>query len=161
MFYVAEELREHMSKLGFRTINEMIGRTDRLAVRTSNQNWKTERLDFTDVLAPAEARPGVGVFKCIPQDHGIDTAFDVKLIELCAPALERREPVHHTLPIRNVHRTAGAMLAGEVARRHGKDGLPEDTIELSFQGSAGQSFGAFITNGMDFELEGDANDSVG
>jgi glutamate synthase (NADPH/NADH) large chain len=161
MFYVAEELREHMSKLGFRTLNEMIGRTDRLAVRTTGQNWKTERLDFTDVLAPAETRPGVGVFKCIPQDHGIETALDVKLIELCAPALERREPVRHTLPIRNVHRTAGAMLAGEVARRHGKDGLPEGTIELSFQGAAGQSFGAFITNGMEFELEGDANDYVG
>jgi glutamate synthase (NADPH/NADH) large chain len=161
MFYVAEELREHMSKLGFRTLNEMIGRTDRLAVRTTGQNWKTERLDFTDVLAPAETRPGVGVFKCIPQDHGIETALDVKLIELCAPALERRERVRHTLPIRNVHRTAGAMLAGEVARRHGKDGLHEGTIELSFQGAAGQSFGAFITNGMEFELEGDANDYVG
>jgi glutamate synthase (NADPH/NADH) large chain len=161
MFYVAEELREHMSKLGFRTINEMVGRTDRLAVRTTGQNWKTERLDFTDVLAPADARPGVGLYKCIAQDHGIDTALDVKLIELCAPALERRERVHHSLPIRNVHRTAGGMLAGEVARRHGRDGLPEGTIELTFQGSAGQSFGAWITNGMEFELEGDANDYVG
>jgi glutamate synthase domain-containing protein 3 len=101
------------------------------------------------------------VFKCIPQDHGIDTALDVKLIELCAPALERRERVQHTLPIRNVHRTAGGMLAGEVARRHGKEGLPEGTISLAFEGSAGQSFGAFITNGMEFELEGDANDYVG
>jgi glutamate synthase (NADPH) large chain len=161
MFYVAEELREHMSKLGFRTLNEMIGRTDRLSVRTTGQNWKTERLDFTDVLAPAEARVGVGLFKCIPQDHGLEKALDVKLIELCAPALERREPVRQTLSIRNVDRTVGAMLAGEVARRHGKDGLPEGTIELAFQGSAGQSFGAFITNGMEFELEGDANDYVG
>jgi glutamate synthase (NADPH) large chain len=161
MFYVAEELREHMSRLGFRKVEEMIGRTDRLAVRTTGQNWKTERLDFTDVLAPAEARPGVGVFKCIPQDHGIDTALDVKLIELCAPALERRAKVRHTLPIRNVHRTVGAMLAGEVARRHGRDGLPEGTIDLTFEGSAGQSFGAFITSGMELDLEGDANDYVG
>jgi glutamate synthase (ferredoxin) len=161
MFYVAEELREHMAALGFRTLNDMIGRTDRLTVRASGHNWKTERLDFTDVLAQAEARPGVGLFKCIPQDHGLEKALDVQLIELCAPALERREPVRHTLPIRNVHRTVGAMLAGEVARRHGRDGLPDGTIELTFQGAAGQSFGAFITNGMEFELEGDANDYVG
>jgi len=161
MFYVAEELREIMAMLGVRSLTEMIGRTDRLRVRTESLNWKAERLDFSDVLAPAEARPGVGVFKCVPQDHGLEKALDQTLIELCAPALERREPVKHSLPIRNVHRTVGAMLAGEVARRHGRDGLPEGTIALSFNGSAGQSFGAFITNGMELDLEGDANDYVG
>ncbi len=161
MFYVADELRELMAMLGFRTLTEMVGRTDRLRVRSEGLNWKSSRLDFSDVLAPAEVRPGVGVYKCVPQDHGLESALDQKLIELCQPALQRREPVLATLPIRNVHRTAGAMLAGEVARRFGKDGLPQGTIELAFQGSAGQSFGAFMMPGMGFALEGDANDYVG
>jgi len=161
MFYVAEEARTLMASLGFRSLNEMVGRTDRLKPRTGVGNWKTERLDFSDVLMPAQAGPGVGTFKCVPQDHGLDVALDNKLIELCAPALERKEPVKHTLEIRNLNRTVGGMLAGEVARRHGQAGLPEGTIELSFKGSAGQSFGAFIMNGIELELEGDANDYVG
>jgi glutamate synthase domain-containing protein 3 len=161
MFYVAEEVREHMARLGFRTINEMIGRTERLVTRSDIQHWKASRLDFTDVLMPAETRPGVGVFKCVPQDHGLEKALDHELLELCRPALENREPVRHALPIRNVHRTVGAMLAGEVARRHGKAGLPAGTIDLEFQGTAGQSFGAFIMDGMELSLEGDANDYVG
>ncbi len=161
MFYVAEEARQLMASLGFRTVDEMVGRSDRLRPRTGTGNWKTERLDFSDVLMRAEARPGVGLFKCVPQDHGLEKALDNKLIELCAPALERKEPVQHTLEIRNVDRTVGAMLAGEVARRHGQAGLPEGTIELAFTGSAGQSFGAFIMNGIELSLEGDANDYVG
>jgi glutamate synthase domain-containing protein 2/glutamate synthase domain-containing protein 1/glutamate synthase domain-containing protein 3 len=161
MFYVAEEARTLMASLGFRTLNEMIGRCDRLRTRPSTGNWKADRLDFSDVLMLAEPRPGVGLYKCVPQDHGLEKALDNKLIELCAPALERKERVSHSLPIHNVDRTVGAMLAGEVARRHGKDGLPPGTIELSFQGSAGQSFGAFITSGMELALEGDANDYVG
>ena len=161
MFYVADEVREWMAKLGFRTINDMIGHTDRLKVRKTGTGWKTERLDFSDMLAPAEARPGVGIFKCIPQDHGLEAALDHQLIELCKPALERKEAVRISMPIRNVHRTVGAMLSGEVARRYGKESLPEGTITLSFQGSAGQSFGAFVTDGIELELEGDANDYVG
>jgi glutamate synthase domain-containing protein 2/glutamate synthase domain-containing protein 3/glutamate synthase domain-containing protein 1 len=161
MFYVAEEVREHMARLGFRTVNEMIGRTERLVTRSDIRHWKAARLDFTDVLMPAETRPGVGVFKCVPQDHGLETALDHQLLDLCRPALEKREPVHHVLPIRNVHRTVGAMLSGEVARRHGKAGLPAGTIDLEFQGSAGQSFGAFIMDGIELALEGDANDYVG
>jgi glutamate synthase (NADPH) large chain len=161
MFYVAEEARGLMAELGFRSVNEMIGQSDRLRVRRSNAGWKTERLDFSDVLMPAEARPGVGIFKCIPQDHGLEAALDHQLIELCRPALERKEPVRLSMPIRNVHRTVGAMLAGEIARRHGKESLPEGTISLSFTGSAGQSFGAFVTGGIELELEGDANDYVG
>jgi glutamate synthase domain-containing protein 2/glutamate synthase domain-containing protein 3 len=161
MFYVAEEARQLMAELGFRSVNEMIGQSDRLRVRRSSTGWKTERLDFSDVLMPAEARPGVGIFKCIPQDHGLEAALDHQLIELCRPALERKEPVRLSMPIRNVHRTVGAMLAGEIARRHGKESLPEGTISLSFTGSAGQSFGAFVTAGMELELEGDANDYVG
>jgi glutamate synthase domain-containing protein 3 len=161
MFYVAEEVRTLMASLGFRTMNEMVGRADRLRTRTSGANWKAERLDFSDVLHVAEPRPGVGLFKCVPQDHGLEKALDNKLIELCEPALARREPVSHSMPIKNVDRTVGAMLAGEVARRYGRHGLPPGTIELKFQGSAGQSFGAFITNGITLELEGDGNDYVG
>jgi glutamate synthase domain-containing protein 3 len=161
MFYVAEEVRELMAQLGFRTINEMIGRTERLVARDDIQHWKASRLDFTDVLMPAERRPGVGVYKCVPQDHGLEKALDHELLDLCLPALEKREPVHHVLPIKNVHRTVGAMLSGEVARRHGKAGLPPGTIDLEFQGSAGQSFGAFIMDGVELSLEGDANDYVG
>jgi glutamate synthase domain-containing protein 2/glutamate synthase domain-containing protein 1/glutamate synthase domain-containing protein 3 len=161
MFYVAEEARKYMASLGFRSLSEMVGRSDHLRVRSGTGNWKTERLDFSDVLMRAEPRPGVGVFKCIPQDHGLEKALDNKLLELCAPALERKERVHHSLEIRNVDRTVGGMLAGEVARRHGQAGLPESTIELSFTGTAGQSFGAFIMNGIELSLEGDANDYVG
>jgi glutamate synthase (NADPH/NADH) large chain len=161
MFYVAEEVRTLMASLGFRTMNEMVGRADKLRTRTGSANWKAERLDFSDVLHVAEPRPGVGLFKCIPQDHGLEKALDNKLLELCEPALARREPVSHSLPIKNVDRTVGAMLAGEVARRYGRHGLPPGTIELKFQGSAGQSFGAFITNGITLELEGDGNDYVG
>jgi glutamate synthase (NADPH/NADH) large chain len=160
MFYVAEDVRQIMAKLGFRTLQEMTGRVDRLKPRTT-EHWKASRLDFSDVLMPAEARPGVGVYKSLEQDHGLDKALDVQLIELCKPALERREPVHQKLPIRNVHRTVGGMLSGEVARRFGKDGLPEGTIRLDFTGSAGQSFGAWNNHGMELNLEGDANDYVG
>ncbi|HVJ20157.1 MAG TPA: glutamate synthase large subunit, partial [Polyangiaceae bacterium] len=161
MFYVAEEARELMAQLGFRSIQEMVGHVERLRVRNDIDHWKASRIDFSDVLMPADARPGVGVYKCVDQDHGLEKALDNQLIELCKPALERREPVSHKLPIRNVHRTVGAMLSGEVARRHGKEGLPEGTIRVEFSGSAGQSFGAFAVSGVELSLEGDANDYVG
>jgi glutamate synthase (NADPH/NADH) large chain len=161
MFYVAEEAREIMATLGIRSLTELVGRTDRLKVRSEGTSWKSERLDFSDVLAPAVPREGVRVFKSVAQEHGLEKSIDNKLIELCAPALERREPVRHSLSLRNVDRTVGAMLSGEVARRHGKAGLPPGTIQFRFTGTAGQSFGAFICHGMEFELEGDANDYVG
>ncbi len=160
MFYVAEEARELMAQLGFRTINEMVGKVDRIRVR-DNVHWKADRLDFSDLLAPAEGRDGVNVFKTQEQDHGLEVALDNELIELCKPALEHKTPVEKTLTIRNVNRTVGAMLAGEVARRHDAAGLPEGTIRLNFNGTAGQSFGAFITPGMHLHLEGVANDYVG
>jgi glutamate synthase (NADPH/NADH) large chain len=160
MFYVAEDVREIMAKLGFRTLKEMTGHVERLKPRAV-QHWKAARLDFSDVLMPADAKPGVGVFKCVEQDHGLDKSLDVQLIELCKPALERREPVQHDLAVRNVHRTVGGMLSGEVARRFGKEGLPEGTIRLNFKGSAGQSFGAWNNHGMELSLEGDGNDYVG
>jgi len=160
MFYVAEEARELMAKLGFRTLRELVGNAQYIKTRPT-EHWKASKLDFSDVLAPAEAAPGVLVCKSIEQDHGLDKAMDNELIKLCVPALERREKVALDLSIRNVHRTVGAMLAGEVARLHGKDGLPPGTIRLSFKGSAGQSFGAFAVDGMELALEGDANDYVG
>jgi glutamate synthase domain-containing protein 3 len=161
MFYVAEEAREWMAKLGFRSLREMVGHSECLQARKDVAHWKASRLDFSDVLMRAEAAEGVGVCKLIEQDHGLDKALDNQLLELCAPALERREAVRLQMPIRNVHRTVGGMLAGEVARRQGKDGLPEGTIQIDFQGSAGQSFGAFLMPGIEFSLEGDANDYAG
>lgn len=161
MFYVAEEARAIMASLGLRKFEELIGRTDLLQVRDNSANWKLSQLDFSDVLKPADRAPGVGVSKTQEQDHGLQNALDNELIELCKDALESGKPCSYELPIKNRHRTVGAMLAGEVARRYGGQGLPEGTIRLSFKGSAGQSFGAFVTNGMEFFLEGDANDYVG
>jgi glutamate synthase (NADPH) large chain len=161
MFYVAEEARQLMAKLGFRTITEMVGRVDRLKTRNVSDHWKTSRLDFSRVLYTAERARGVAVSKSQEQDHGIAGAFDQRLLGLCRPALERAEPVALKLSVRNIHRTVGTMLAGEVTRRHGPLGLPDGTIKVRFDGTAGQSFGCFMVNGMDFELEGDANDYVG
>jgi len=161
MFFVAEETREIMASLGFRSISEMVGQVDRIRPRSEIKHWKASKLDFSDVLAKADAKPGVGIRKTMEQDHGLNTALDVMLIERAKPALERREPVRIEVPVRNVHRTIGGMLGGEVARRFGQDGLPEGTIDLRFAGSAGQSFGAFVTRGMSLSLEGDANDYVG
>jgi glutamate synthase (NADPH/NADH) large chain len=160
MFYVAEEARQLMAALGFRSIREMVGRSDRIQVKKTN-HWKASRLDFTDVLTPIVPGPGVGVSKLQEQDHGLDKALDNRLLEICEPALVRGEPVRASLSVRNVDRTIGAMLAGEIARRYGKPGLPAGTIQLEFTGSAGQSFGAFATDGMELSLEGDANDYVG
>jgi glutamate synthase domain-containing protein 3 len=161
MFYVAEEARQLMARLGFRTITEMVGRVDRLKTRNVSDHWKTSRLDFSKVLYSAERAPGVAVFKSQEQDHGIASAFDQQLLTLCKPALEQGKPIQLKLAVRNIHRTVGTMLAGEVTRRHGPLGLPEGTIKVRFEGTAGQSFGCFMVGGMDFELSGDANDYVG
>jgi glutamate synthase domain-containing protein 3 len=161
MFYVAEEVREIMASLGLRKFEQLIGRTDLLKVRENLTHWKATQLDFTDVLKPADAARGVAVSKSQEQDHGLEGALDNELIRLCKGALETGAACSIEMPIRNVHRTVGAMLAGEVARRYGDKGLPDGTIRLSFKGSAGQSFGAFAVSGMDLSLEGDANDYVG
>jgi glutamate synthase (NADPH) large chain len=161
MFYVAEEARQLMARLGFRTITEMVGRVDRLKTRNVSDHWKTSRLDFSKVLYTAERAPGVAVFKSQEQDHGIASAFDQQLIALCKPALDHGTAVSLKLSVRNIHRTVGTMLAGEVTRRHGPLGLPAGTIKVRFEGTAGQSFGCFMVNGMEFELSGDANDYVG
>ncbi|MFQ5857601.1 MAG: glutamate synthase large subunit [Anaerolineae bacterium] len=162
MHFVAQEMREWMAKLGFRTIDEMIGRTDKLEVRKAINHWKAKGLDFSPILYQPEVPPEVGRYCQVPQDHGLDKALDNQvLLGLCEPALERGEPVRATLPIRNTNRVVGTILGSEVTRRYGGEGLPEDTIRLHFEGSAGQSFGAFVPRGITLILEGDSNDYIG
>jgi glutamate synthase (NADPH/NADH) large chain len=162
LFMVAEEAREIMAELGIRTINELIGRTDLLEAREAIEHWKTDGLDLTPILTPAEKpHEGVQVFCIKEQDHGLEKSLDNKLIELARPALNNSEPVEINLPIINTNRTVGATLSHEIAKRHGEHGLPEDTIKIKLAGSAGQSFGAFLAKGVSMELEGDANDYVG
>jgi len=160
-FFIADEVREIMAQLGFRTFDEMVGRVDMLEMRDVKDHWKAKGLDLSSMLfnPPVPKR----VFRrCVTtQDHGLEGALDHKLIELAHDALENKVPVEFVLPIRNIHRTVGAMLSGEVAKRYGSEGLPADTIQIKFTGSAGQSFGAFLANGINLELEGDANDYVG
>ncbi|MEN9579389.1 MAG: hypothetical protein RJA70_2398 [Pseudomonadota bacterium] len=161
LFYVAEEARELMAKLGFRTLNEMVGRTDRLKTRDVSQHWKASKLDFSDILRGAEKLPGVGVIRSQEQDHGVERSLDVELIARCKDAIEHQTPIEFEQNLRNLNRTVGAQLGGAVARRYGSAGLPEGTIKIRFAGTAGQSFGAFITSGIEFDLTGDANDYVG
>jgi glutamate synthase domain-containing protein 2 len=162
MRFVAQEVREIMAQLGFRTLNEMIGRVDRLEARRAVDHWKAKGLDFSAVLYAPPAGPEVGRYAQIPQDHGLDKSLDrTTLLELAKPALERGEKVKATVPIKNRNRVVGTILGSEVTRRYGGKGLPDDTIELTFQGSAGQSFGAFVPRGVTLYLDGDANDYFG
>jgi glutamate synthase (NADPH) large chain len=160
-FFIAEEVRNIMAEMGFRSINEMIGRVDRLDLRGSIEHWKAKGLDYSSIFYAPPVPSRVGRSCSISQDHGIDQALDYKLIESARGALENSAPVELKLPIKNTHRTVGAMLSGEIARRFGSEGLPEGTIRCHFTGSAGQSFGAFLARGVSLELEGDANDYVG
>jgi glutamate synthase (NADPH/NADH) large chain len=160
-FMVAEEVRALMAKLGFRTVNEMIGRSDRLDMNRAIDHWKARGLDFTRLLHKPDAGPGVSVFHTEGQDHGLEHAFDHKLIALAQPALERGEPVRIEVPVANTNRTFGAMLSGRVAERYGHKGLPEDTISITARGIAGQSFGAWLAHGIAIDLVGEANDYVG
>jgi glutamate synthase (ferredoxin) len=162
MRFIAQEMREHMAKLGFRTVNEMVGRSDRLEVRRAVEHWKAKGLDYAAILYQPKVRRDVGRYCQIPQNHGLENALDNQvLLDLAAPALERREKVKATLDVRNTNRVVGTILGSEVTRRFGPQGLPEDTIHFHFEGSAGQSFGAFVPAGMTLELEGDANDYFG
>ena len=162
MRMIAEEVRELMAQLGFRQMNKMIGRVDRLEVKRAVDHWKARGLDFSNILYQPEVPTDVGRFCQIPQDHGLEKALDnTVLLKLCEPAIERKEKVVAALPIRNVNRVVGTIVGSEITRRWGAEGLPEDTIEINFTGSAGQSFGAFMPKGMTFILEGDANDYVG
>ena len=162
MRFVAEELREIMAKLGFRTLDEMVGRTDKLAPWKAIEHWKAKGLDLTPILHQPEVGPEVGRYRQIDQDHGLEKSLDVtRLLDICEPAIERGERVHADLPIRNVHRVVGTIVGSEVTKKHGPNGLPDETIHLKFTGSAGQSLGAFMPKGMTIELEGDANDYFG
>ena len=164
-FFVAEEVREHMARLGFRSVDQMVGRAEVLRARTLDDHWKARHLDLSSLLhvpvhggAPDVTAPRRRVQ---PQDHGLDSVLDRALIALAAPALDRGERVSAALNIGNVHRSVGAMLSGEIARRRGQSGLPDGTITFRFKGAAGQSFGAFAARGLTLDLEGEANDYVG
>jgi glutamate synthase domain-containing protein 3 len=162
MRFVAQHLREIMSQLGFRRIEEMVGRVDRLEPKVAINHWKAMGFDFSNVLYQPDVGPEVGRYQQIAQDHGLEQSLDVTtLLELCRPAIERGEQVVAELPIRNVNRVVGTITGSEVTRKWGAAGLPDDTIRVHFRGSAGQSFGAFMPRGMTFTLEGDANDYLG
>src|SRR5690242_16452117 len=155
MRMIAEEVREIMAQLGIRQMNKLIGRVDRLEVRKAIDHWKAKGLDYSNILHQPEVPAKVGRFCQIPQDHGLDKALDnTVLLRLCTPAIENKEKVMAVLPIRNVNRVVGTIVGSEISRRWGAEGLPEDTVEISFTGSAGQSFGAFMPKGMTFFLEG-------
>ena len=160
-FFVAEELRQIMAKLGFRTINEMVGRVDKLKVQKAIDHWKAKGLDLTPLLKAPEVGADVPRHCVQKQDHGLAEVLDNKLIELCKPALDKGEKVTLDLPIRNVNRTVGTMLSSRIAKKYGLEGLPPDTISIKFTGSAGQSFGAFLSRGVTLTLEGESNDYIG
>jgi glutamate synthase domain-containing protein 3 len=159
--FVAEDVRELMASLGFRTMDEMVGRAERLEMKAALDHWKASGVDLSRILHQPDV-PAGSPRRCVrAQDHGLDKALDNELIALAAPALERRAPVEIRLPIRNVHRTVGTMLGYEITRRYGSAGLPDGTIAVHFAGSAGQSFGAFLPRGATLTLEGDSNDFWG
>jgi glutamate synthase (NADPH) large chain len=160
-FFIAEEVRELMAKLGFRTFNEMIGQVGRLDTRKVIEHWKAHGVDLSKILYQPELKPGIGIHHSESQNHHLDKALDQILLREAASALAGGNPVRLEHPIRNVNRTVGAMLSGEVARAYGHVGLPEDTISVSLTGTAGQSFGAFLSRGVSLYLTGDANDYVG
>src|SRR5262249_51877134 len=152
---------ELMAQLGFRTVDEMIGRRDKLDTRKAIDHWKAQKLDLTPILYMPDVPESIPTRRIHDQDHGLNKALDNLLVELAKDALESAKPVELELPIRNANRTVGTILGSEVTRRYGGNGLPDDTIRIKFSGSAGQSFGAFIPQGITLTLEGDANDYFG
>jgi len=162
LFMVAEDMRQIMAELGFRTINEMIGRVDCLEAATDSEHWKQSGIDLSMLLTPAEKpHENVEVHQTIKQDHGLDEALDNQLIELSKDALENGSKVNIDLPVININRVVGTMLSNEVAKKYGEEMLPDGTINIKLTGSAGQSLGAFLAKGITIEVEGDANDYVG
>lgn len=160
--FIAQDMREMMARLGFRTVDEMIGRVDKLEQRKADVHWKAQGLDLSKILHEVDIAPEVSRYQTILQDHGLEQRFDQRvLLELCRPALNAQEKVEATLPIRNTDRAVGTIVGSEVSRRYGAAGLPESTIKIHFHGSAGQSFGAFLPQGMTFYLDGDTNDYLG
>ena len=157
-FFVAEQLREIMADLGFRKVDEMVGRMDKLDTRKTIDQWKAKGLDFSHMLHMPDVPKGVATYHCQEQDHGLGKALDHRLLKKSRDALEQKSRVLINVPIRNANRAVGAMLSHEITKRHGEDGLPADTIQVSLTGSAGQSFAAFLAKGVTMNLVGDAND---
>ena len=160
-FFIAEEVRALMAQLGIRKFDDLVGRADLLDKKKAIEHWKALSLDFSRVFELPKVGPEVSRFHNETQDHGLEKALDQRLIELAKPAIERGEKVAINLPIRNINRTAGTLLSHEIASRYGHDGLPDDTIKISFAGSAGQSLGAFLARGVTIDLIGDTNDYCG
>ncbi|HET8970224.1 MAG TPA: glutamate synthase large subunit, partial [Candidatus Nanopelagicales bacterium] len=159
--FIAEQVRELLATLGFRSLAEAVGQIESLDTRDAVEHWKAGGLDLSPILHLPELPAQAPRSHRVDQDHGLDRALDNELISLCRPAIEAGEPVRAMLPVRNVNRTVGTMLGAEVTRAHGGAGLPDGTIDLTLRGSAGQSFGAFLPAGITLRLEGDANDYVG
>ncbi len=160
--FIAEEVREYMAQLGFRSIDEMVGQVGRLDVNHAVDHWKARGLDFSNILHEAENPMGTALYCTSEQDHGLDESLDVtKLVPLCKDALENAKPVEVALEVKNINRTVGTILGHHITKRYGAEGLPEDTIRAHFTGSAGMSFGAFVPKGVTLTLEGDANDYLG
>ena len=160
-YFVAEELREIMAELGFRTVAEMVGRVDKLETRQAVDHWKASGIDLSRLLTLPERAQRVQTYCCIDQDHGLERALDHQLIDQAQPAIDHGTPVNISLPVRNSNRTVGAMLSGKVASRYGEDGLPDGAININLEGSGGQSFGAFLAPGVSIRLAGDTNDYMG
>ena len=160
-YFVAEELREIMAELGFRTVAEMVGRVDKLETRKAVDHWKASGIDMSRLLTIPPRAQRVQTYCCIDQDHGLEKALDHQLIAQAQPAIENGTPVHISLPVQNSNRTVGAMLSGRVARKYGEEGLPDGTIDIELEGSGGQSFGAFLAPGVSIRLAGDTNDYMG
>jgi len=156
--FMAQEMREYMTELGFRTVEEMIGHIEMLEVQPNTNHWKAQKLDFSKMCLPWQGGEKISLCSVGAQDHNHRESLDQELLRQAEPALSKRQPVRIELPIRNIHRTIGATLSGEITKRFGADGLPEDTIRINFKGSAGQSFGAFLAPGVTMKVEGDAND---
>jgi len=161
MMFIAEEVREYMAQLGFRTMDEMIGRVECLDANEAIAHWKARNVDLSAILHRPDVPADWPLHRVEPQDHGLEKALDQQLIELCKDAIEHKKPVEVHLPIRNVNRTVGTMLSAEVSRRHGEHGLPPYTIQAHLRGTAGQSLGAWLAPGVALYLEGDANDYFG
>jgi glutamate synthase (ferredoxin) len=162
MRFIAQDMREMMARLGFRTVDEMIGRTDKLEMTHAVDHWKVKGLDFSKILYQPNMPVEVDRYQTIAQDHGLEQRYDNRVLKrICRQAIEYGQRVEATLPIRNVDRAVGTIVGSEVSRRFGAEGLPKDTIKLHFHGSAGQSFAAFMPRGMTFYLDGDTNDYLG
>jgi len=160
-FYVAEEVRELMAAMGFTKLDDLIGQSDLLDKDRAISHWKARGLDFAKLFAKPKVPADVAIFNCERQDHGLEKVLDNKLITLAKPAIEHRTPVKEELEIKNTDRTAGTMLSGAIAKKYGHEGLPEDTIWITFKGTAGQSFGAWVARGVTLDLVGEGNDYVG